>query len=139
MHLPLLPLTGETAALHLAQRLGSAQEGDQADGANRGQGLEQVPAAVVEEEDALHGNDGTEKGDVRDGGASEGLLDVRHVGAEREPLKDTVSMRAVRRVSCVWSPGRTPINKAGTVARTASAKTMEMILGGFVGSARKMW
>lgn len=33
----------------------------------------------------------------------------------------------------------TPTNKAGTVARTARAKKAEMILGGFLGSARNVW
>lgn len=34
---------------------------------------------------------------------------------------------------------RTPMNSAGTVAKTAIENTSEMMTGGFLGSARKMW
>lgn len=33
----------------------------------------------------------------------------------------------------------TPTNRAGTVATTASAKTIDTIMGGLFGSSRKMW
>lgn len=81
-----LPLASKATALDLAEGLGAAEEDGDADDADDGQGLEQVPGAVVEEEDALHGDDGAEEGGVGDGGRAEGLGEVVEVGAEREPL-----------------------------------------------------
>jgi hypothetical protein len=81
-----LPLSSQTSALDLAQGLGTTEEGNNADNAGSRQGSEQVPAAVVQEEDTLHRNDGTKKGEVGNGSAAQSLSDVRHIGAEQKPL-----------------------------------------------------
>ncbi len=83
---PRLPLPGKAPALYLAQSLRAAQDGNGAHDARDGQHLEQVPAAVVQEEDALHGEDRPEEGSVRQRGGADGLLQVAEVRAENEPL-----------------------------------------------------
>lgn len=59
------PLSGESATLHLAQGASTAEESHNGDDAGDRQGLEQVPGAVVEEEDTLHGDNGTKEDAMR--------------------------------------------------------------------------
>jgi len=79
-------LPRKPSTLHLTQRLRAAQNGDDGDHANGRQHLEQVPAAVVKEEDALHRNDRAEKDGMGDRRGTERLGEVIEVRAEEEPL-----------------------------------------------------
>lgn len=79
-------LARQSPALHLAQRLGAAKKGNSRNHSHYGQGLEQVPRAIVQQEDALHGHDGPEKQRVRDGRVAHGLLRVGQVASEQSPL-----------------------------------------------------
>lgn len=64
----------------------SGQEGDQSDGREDREGFEQVPAGVVEEENALDANDGPDEQRMRHGGVREGFGGVVDVASEIEPL-----------------------------------------------------
>lgn len=80
------PLASQASALDLSQGLVSAQEGSDADNANRGESLEQVPLCIVEKEDTLHRNDGAKEHGMRDGSISQSLLRMTEVSAKSKPL-----------------------------------------------------
>lgn len=81
------PLAGKSSALNLAQSLGAAKERHGAEKGDNGQGLKQVPGAVVKEEGSLNGKDGSKEDGVRDRRSTEGLGDVVDVGTQSEPLQ----------------------------------------------------
>lgn len=134
-----LSLASQASALDLTKSLGSTQESGNADKSEDRQNLEQVPADVVQIENKLHGNDGAEEDAVGNGSSRKRLLEVGDVATKDSPLFNIVSLKCRNADFAVRSMGElTPRNKAGIVARTASAKTKEITLGGLWGSDRKM-
>lgn len=81
-----LPLACQPPTLHLAKRTGAAEERNDAHDTRNRERLEEVPGAVVHEENTLHGDDGSEEDTVGDGSARQCLLEVVGVCAEGEPL-----------------------------------------------------
>jgi hypothetical protein len=80
------PQSGQTAVLDFREGSAPGQKGDQAKSQQNGQGLEEVPAGVVEEEDGLDADDGTDEEAVRDGRVRQGFGEVVEVASEEEPL-----------------------------------------------------
>lgn len=78
--------TRQATALHLAQRTISAQESNNTNNGNSRECLEQIPAAVVEEEHTLHGHNGAVEYSVGNGSRAQGLASVAEVGTESKPL-----------------------------------------------------
>lgn len=78
--------SSQAAALNLTKGLGSAEEGDNANKGGNRQGLEEVPAHIVEVENQLHRDDRAEEDSVRDGSSRESLLKVCDIAANSEPL-----------------------------------------------------
>lgn len=77
--------------MDLAERAAAAKECDHASSCRSGQGLEQVPGRVVEEEDALEGNQRAEEEGMGKGSVLERGGKVVDIGAEQEPLNKHVS------------------------------------------------
>ena len=85
---PSSSLAGKTTGLDLAEGAGPSQEGGGGDGGDEGQDLEQVPTAVVvEQEDTLHEDQGAEEDDVRERRLAQRRRQVAYVAAEGEPLR----------------------------------------------------
>ena len=81
-----LPLASQATALHLAQSLGTADKRHGANSKHDRQGLEEVPAGVVHEEDKLHADDGTKKGSVRNGSSTNRLGEMVGISTQGKPL-----------------------------------------------------
>lgn len=79
-------LSSQPPSLHLSQSLGPTKNRDGSDDDHDRQNLEQVPSAVVQEEDELHGHNRTQEGGVGQRSLAEGCGEVVEVGAEGEPL-----------------------------------------------------
>jgi hypothetical protein len=86
------PLTSKPSALHLPESACTAEESHDSNDAGNRQGLEQVPRAIVEEEDAFHGHNGSEEDAMGQRCSGKGLLKMRNVGSEKNPL-DEVSVK----------------------------------------------
>lgn len=80
-------LTCQATALHFPQRTVSAQESNNTNNGNSRKCLEQIPAAVVEEEHTLHGHNGAVKYSVGNGSRAKGLASVAEVGTKSKPLQ----------------------------------------------------
>lgn len=129
-----LPLSSQSSGLDLPKGLGAAQKRNNRHDTHHRQCLEQVPRAIVQKEDSLHGDDGSEKEGVRERRIANGLGGVAKVAAKANPLQQLARNDPGPR----RKKRHTPMNRTGTVARTASENTSDTILGGFLGSARKM-
>ena len=116
-------LASLAAALHLAEGLGAAKEGRGANNANRRQDLEEVPAAIVEEEDALHGHDRAEEDGVGDGRAAESLGDVADIGTKDKPLIVSVTHTALNGRAEYSPPRGEPAQWRGRPARTPERRS----------------
>lgn len=68
-----LPLSSKTSALDLAQSFATAQQGNGAEDTNQGEGLEEVPAAVVKDESSLNRKNRAKEKGVRDRRSTESL------------------------------------------------------------------
>jgi len=80
-------LASKTSALDLAQSLGAAEHGDGTDDKDDRDRLEQVPAAVVHQEDEFHSEDGAEERSVRQRGGADSLAQVVRIRAKHDPLQ----------------------------------------------------
>lgn len=71
--------------LNLGERPASADEGYETDETCGGQGLEQVPGGIVQEEDALHCKYRAKEDGMRNGRIAQSLAEVVYVGAQCQP------------------------------------------------------
>lgn len=138
-HIQLSTLSSKASALDLPESLGPAENRNGAYETDNRQDLEQIPGSVVEEEDKLHGHNGAKEQSVRNGGSTKSLGEVVRIGAKNEPLLNTLSVTIPTPYKYPGKLQLTPMNRAGTLAATASAKNKEITLGGLRGSSRKVW
>lgn len=80
-----LPEPCHSPSLNLTQRSAAAKEQNSTDNGSGGKRLEEGPARVVEEEDALHGDNATEEETVGHGAGAHGLGGMVNVGTQHEP------------------------------------------------------
>lgn len=119
--------------LHLTQCAAAAHERDRANGRRSGQGLEQVPRCVVEEEDALEREKRAQKHSVRQRRGLECGGQVVEVGAEVEPLQRLAGH------SCDNSDILTRPARIGRAAPTMATQASVMMIAGFEGASLKTW
>lgn len=87
-----LPLPGQTSALHLTECLHATQKRSGAQNGYGDQDMAQRHAAVVQKVHDLDADDGPEEGRVGQGSRAEGLGKLAEVGAEEaEPLRDDIN------------------------------------------------
>jgi hypothetical protein len=91
--------SSQATRLDLGKRPASAQERDEPDNASRRQRLEQVPARVVKEEDALHGENRAVEERMRHRRSTQCLAKVARVGAQGRPHNQKHWQRASYRGS----------------------------------------
>jgi hypothetical protein len=102
--------------------------------------LEQRPACVVHEKDALQANDGRHEHDVRDGCGLQGNGEVVEVDIKIHPLYSahllvqSFSIGIDRIIGVHTIPAKT-----GIVTKVDRRKINVIIGGGLLGSALKMW
>lgn len=82
-----LPLSSQSSGLDLPKSLGAAQKRNNRHDTHHRQCLEQVPRAIVQKEDPLHGDDGSEEEGVRERRIANGLGGVAKVAAKANPLR----------------------------------------------------
>ena len=83
-------LSGQPSFLHLGERPATAQEYQGANAQRHRQYLEQVPRSVIEEEQALHGDNRAVEQHVCDRCLTEGSGEVVGVCTNKEPLAPSV-------------------------------------------------
>ena len=81
----ILSQSSQTTLLDLRQRAAAAQECDDTHETSGGQRLEEVPAGVVQEEHALHGDYGSKEQSVRKRSGAESLAQMADIGTQCRP------------------------------------------------------
>lgn len=82
---PILSQSSQTTLLNLRQRAATAQKCDDTHETSGGQRLEEVPAGVVQEEHALHSDDGSKEQSVGERSCTKGLAQMADVSTQCRP------------------------------------------------------